>query len=198
MWISKVRANSAFSNPSRQIHLPAGPLLCAALLSLMCAACVSMQARTVEWPAGLPPIAYYKQAYRQDKSNQTVQTEHTYLAWVIRFYKGWKLYQDGWQATTRDIIAGVHDAHEKKRLKAKLDHLGKLISAEWAKKSEERVIRSRELSIWGQALVKALDRGEEETLVDQTTRDVIALLAKRLDPQDITLERYCGDQGCAS
>lgn len=173
-------------------------LLLVSLVSLVCAACARMQARKVEWPGDLPPIAYYKQAYHEDKTNQAVQSEHTYLAWVIRFYKGWKLYQDGWEATSRDIVAGVDDKNKKKRLEVKLAHLGKLISAEWAKKSEDRVIRSRELSIWGQALVKALDRGEEETLVDQTTRDVNALLARRLDPRDITLERYCGDEGCES
>ncbi len=174
------------------------PFVSVALLSLICVACIRMPARLVEWPGDLPPISYYRHMYRQDKTNQAVESEQQYLAWVIRFYKGWKLYQDGWQATARDIVAGVNDPDSKKRIETKLAHLGKLISAEWAKKSEKRVIRSRELSIWGQALVKALDRGEEESLVDQTTRDVNALLAGQLDPRDITLQRYCGNEGCES
>lgn len=165
-------------------------LLFGILLTTLTASCVRAPVERVEWPDDLPPVDHYQQVYERDAQNQAVQPREEYLIWVVRFYKGWKLYQDGWQTTTRDVLYAVEDAARKERMRTKLARLGQLISAEWAKKSADRRIRSRELSIWGQVLLKAMNRNEEEKLIDQVTRDVNALLAGRLDPADINLERY--------
>lgn len=168
-----------------------GPALAAALVvSLAAPACTHMTARETAWPSDLPPLQYYEQLYQQDKANQRVQSRDKYLTWVVRFYKGWKLYQDGWQMTTRDIVASAEGETKKQRLENKLDRLGKMISGEWAKNTEDRAIRSRELSIWGQALSESLDRGREEQFVDRVTKDVSALLAGEIEPTRITLNRY--------
>lgn len=151
----------------------------------------------VSWPSSLPPIEHYESIYAADASNQAVQTREEYLRWVVRFYKGWRLYQDGWEATTRDVLYGVEGETARKRMERKMAILGSLISAEWAKNSESRRIRTRELSIWGQALLKAMNRGAEEELIDQITRDVNALLSDRLDPSDVNLQRYTGSDSSA-
>lgn len=167
------------------------PLLLGTLLAMtLTMSCVRAPVERVEWPDDLPPMDYYVRVYEQDRENKAVQTREKYLQWVVRFYKGWKLYQDGWDRTTRDVLHGIEDGAKKDRMKGKMHHLGKLISAEWAKNSGNRRIRSRELSIWGQALLEAMDRGREEALIDQVTRDVSALLSGNLKPTRVNLKRY--------
>lgn len=160
------------------------------LMVITMASCIRTPVDRVSWPEDLPPISHYEQVYAQDDANQAVQSREKYLEWVVRFYKGWKLYQDGWQATTRDVLYAMDEGARKARVERKLAELGMLISAEWAKNSEDRSIRSRELSIWGQALLKAMNQGAEEILIDQITRDVNALLSDNLNPADINLQRY--------
>lgn len=165
-------------------------LLASMLLALVAASCARAPVQPVEWPDDLPPISHYHQIYDQDEENQAAQSRTKYLEWVVRFYHGWKLHQDGWHATTRDVLHGIEDGPGKQRLKRKMAHLGRMISGEWAKNSRSRRIRSRQLSVWGQALLDSIERGDEETLIDQVTHDVGALLSGDLDPAEITLARY--------
>lgn len=151
--------------------------------------CVRAPVERVEWPDDLPPIEHYERIYEQDAGNQAVQSRAEYLQWVVRFYKGWKLYQDGWQMTSQDILHNMESGPVKDRVEAKLARLGRLISGEWAKHTDQRRIRSRELSIWGQALVDSMG-GDEEQLIDRVTSDVRSLLSKDLDPVEINLQRY--------
>jgi len=167
------------------------PLTVAVLLTTMLvAACGRAPVQDIDWPDELPSLRHYQEAYARDRDNQETQPQSDYLKWVLRFYRGWDLYPDGWQSTSRDILFGVDAPAQKKRLEAKLAELGRLISTEWAKNSPNRAIRSRELSIWGQALLKSVNKDEEEHLVDQITDDVKALLSERIDPVDINLKRY--------
>lgn len=165
-------------------------LLSSMLLALVAASCARAPVQPVEWPHDLPPISHYHQIYDQDEENQAVQSRKEYLEWVVRFYNGWELHQDGWRATTRDVLHGIEDGAGKQRLRTKMAHLGRMISGEWAKNSRSRRIRSQQLSVWGQALLDSIERGNEEMLIDQVTRDVEALLSGDLDPTEITLARY--------
>lgn len=165
-------------------------LLGSMLLALVAASCARAPVQPVEWPEDLPPIGHYHQIYDQDEENQAAQSRTKYLEWVVRFYNGWKLHQDGWHATTRDVLHGIEDGADKQRLRRKMAHLGRMISGEWAKNSRSRRIRSQQLSVWGQALLDSIERGDEETLIDQVTHDVEALLSGDLDPTEITLARY--------
>lgn len=160
------------------------------LIPVLCASCLRAPVKPFEWPQNFPPIDYYQNIYDRDSDNQDLQSREEYLKWVKRFYRGWDLYQDGWQSTTNDILLGVEDPAERRRMELKLFHLGKLMSAEWAKQSPQRNIQTRELSIWGQALLKALNQDKEEKLVDMVTQDVKALLDRKLDRTDINLKRY--------
>lgn len=168
--------------------------LLAATLAVMVMALLASCARTPpqheNWPQGLPPVDHYASLYRQDDANQAVQSRENYLQWVVRFYEGWKLYQDGWNQTTHDVLYGVADDERRQRLAQKMARLGKLLSGEWAKNSSGRRIRSRELSIWGEALLASMKRGDEEKLIDAVTHDAQALLAGRLESTDIMLKRY--------
>jgi len=164
--------------------------LLAALLLAACARTPPATEPAVEWPADLPPLEFYEAAYAEDASNRAVQTRKKYLSWVVRFYKGWDLYQDGWDATMRDILLGIEGRENKDRVEAKLEALGRAISAEWAKDADDRRVHSRELSIWGQALLKALNADREEILIDKVTRDVEALMAGRMERTDVSLKRY--------
>lgn len=165
------------------------------VISILCVACARLYVKPVEWPDDLPPMDYYENAYEQDPRNRALQSRDKYLTWVRRFYMGWDLYQDGWLATTRDILLGIEDEAARQRVEEKLFQLGKLLSAEWAKDSPERAVRTRELSIWGQALLKSLDHQRQEKLVDHVTRDVNALLGGSLDRTDINLKRYVETAG---
>lgn len=160
------------------------------MMMAVAVSCVRAPVEPVEWPEDLPPLDHYERIYDRDGENQAVQSREDYLKWVVRFYEGWDLHQDGWHATTRDVLHGIDDGADKKRLRDKMAHLGKVISGEWAKNSGSRRIRSRQLSIWGQALLTSMNRGKEENLVDQVTRDVNSLLAGDLRPSQIKLERY--------
>jgi len=170
--------------------LQRGNLLLLFMMSMLCVACAGLSVKPTEWPEDLPPMDYYENAYEQDSRNQALQSREKYLTWVRRFYKGWDLYQDGWLVTTRDILLGIEDDAARQQVEEKLFELGKLLSAEWAKESPERAVQTRELSIWGQALLKSLDRQRQEKLVDHVTRDVNALLGGSLDRTDINLKRY--------
>ncbi|MDZ7840474.1 MAG: hypothetical protein U5R46_06580 [Gammaproteobacteria bacterium] len=162
----------------------------ALLIVILAAACARAPVDRIDWPDDIPDVEYYERLYDQDLENQAVQSRKEYLRWVVRFYEGWKLHQDGWHRTTRDVLHAIEDEPRKARLRAKMARLGQMISGEWAKNSENRRIRSRELSIWGQALLSYMDRGEEERFVDRVTRDVKALRGNKLDPQEIDLSRY--------
>jgi hypothetical protein len=159
-------------------------------LSVLSAACAMAPYKAVKWPGNLPPMDYYENMYDRDRVNQKLQSRKSYLKWVVRFYEGWDLYQDGWHNTTRDILLGIENPSVRRRVKSKLARLGKLMSAEWAKEKPGRVIQSRELSIWGQALLKAVNNNQEEEFVDRVARDVNALLAGEMDRTDIALSRY--------
>jgi hypothetical protein len=165
-------------------------LLVLVIASAMVSSCVRAPVKPIEWPVDVPPLSYYEKIYEQDEDNREIQPKDKYLTWVIRFYKGWKLYEHGWHSTTQNILYSVEDASKKARMETKLSHLGKLISAEWAKDSPDRLIRSRELSIWGQALLASIDQKNEESLVDLVTRDVTCLLTGKLEPDRIALNRY--------
>lgn len=165
-------------------------VLILSIASLLFTSCVRAPVKEMEWPEDIPPLGFFETAYEQDEENREIQRKDNYLLWVVRFYKGWELYEHGWQSTIQNILYNVKDTSRRTRIETKLAHLGKLISAEWAKDSPNRLIRSRELSIWGRALLVSIDRKNEEKLVDQVTRDVNALLAGELSPDQITLKRY--------
>ena len=95
-----------------------------------------------------------------------------------------------WTKMTDELLAQIDDPAEAQEIRLKMDRIGRLVSSEWAKKSDARRIYLRQVSIWGNALLESLDRDQALELVTQVDRDVDDLLAHKIKPAIITAERY--------
>lgn len=153
-------------------------------------ACTSHKVAEQTWPAKMPSHNYFLTIYNADKHNQQVQTEEDYFKWIVRFYNGWELYRRGWLKMTDELMAQVENPAEADEIKFKIDRIGRLVSGEWAKKSDTRTIYLRHVSIWGNALLESLDRGEPLPLINRINQDVDDLLARKIHPDTITAQRY--------
>lgn len=167
-------------------------LLAFAMLVSSLFACSNTQklARNENWPNTMPPRNYFVKAYEADEINREIQTQQEYMTWIVRFYNGWELYGRGWTKMTNELLEQVEDPTEAKEIKHKIDRIGRLVSAEWAKKSDTRTIYLRHVSIWGNALLESLDRDQALELVTRVNQDVDDLLAHKINPGVITAERY--------
>jgi hypothetical protein len=143
-----------------------------------------------DWPTSIPSQDYYNGIYDLDEQNQGVQSRAEYLTWVIRFYEGWTLYEEGWNWTTARVLDNLEIPVQKARVRTKMAELGARVSAEWSKDAANRHIFTRTISAWGQALLESINRNEEETLLDKVSADVDALFSGELDSDDIVYERY--------
>ena len=142
------------------------------------------------WPTEVPDKNRILAVYHKDPINKAKQTPEEYLLWVERFYMGWEVYRRGWLKTTNELLEQIETPAEQRKFKKKMDKLGFAICSEWAKKSKTRRIYTRHVSVWGNALVESLDRGEYEQLIEKVQADVNALLAHQLEPEVITAGRY--------
>lgn len=161
-----------------------------ALFTLILSACTSNQVTEERWPQDMPPRAYFLQVYQADAKNQKIQSEEEYFTWIIRFYKGWELYGRGWLKMTDELMAEVKDSDQSEEIHYKINRIGKLVSGEWAKKSDTRTIYLSHVSVWGNALLESLDRKEALPLINRINQDVDDLLAHRISVDVITAERY--------
>ncbi|MEN0038135.1 MAG: hypothetical protein AAGC78_13755 [Cellvibrio sp.] len=142
------------------------------------------------WPADMPTRAYFLKVYEADEANKKIQTQDEYLTWIVRFYSGWELYRRGWIKMTNELVDQVDDQSQVKEIRYKVDRIGRLVSGEWAKKSDTRTIYLRHVSIWGNALLESLDRDQALPLINRVNQDVDDLLAHRIHADVITAERY--------
>lgn len=196
--LQQTRVTLALSiDPTELIHLPMqniAPLfrlLALITLAFNLIACSTQKlARDENWPQTMPPRSYFVTAFEADEANKKVQAQQEYLTWIVRFYNGWELYNRGWTKMTDELLAQVHDPAEARAIKPKIDRIGRLVSAEWAKKSDTRTIYLRHVSIWGNALLESLDRDQALELVTKVNQDVDDLLAHKIKPAVITAERY--------
>lgn len=146
--------------------------------------------QTDTWPDHMPSRAYFLRIYEADAINKKIQTQEEYLVWIVRFYTGWELYRRGWIKMTNELVAQVEDPDQINEIRHKVDRIGRLVSGEWAKKSDTRTIYLRHVSIWGNALLESLDRNEALPLINRVNQDVDDLLAHRIHTDVITAERY--------
>lgn len=162
-------------------------------LALTLSGCVVHKIKESTWPEGLPPRVYFLDNYQQDSANKKIENEDEYLTWVIRFYQGWTLYPNGWNNITKGLLAKLKDRQTADAVKAKMDHLGVVISSEWAKNNKTRLISSRHVSVWGNALMKSLDYGDTLQLIDRVAKDIGDLLEHKIPDDTITAQRYYAD-----
>jgi len=142
------------------------------------------------WPADMPTRAYFLKVYDADETNKKIQTQDEYLTWIVRFYSGWELYRRGWIKMTNELVDQVEDKTQVDEVRYKVERIGRLVSGEWAKKSDTRTIYLRHVSIWGNALLESLDRDQALPLINRVNQDVDDLLAHRIHADVITAERY--------
>jgi len=160
------------------------------IIATLISACSSHKIVDKPWPQEMPSRSYFTKIYNADKENKLIQTEEDYLKWIVRFYNGWELYRRGWIKMTDELMAQVDNPAEAEEIKFKIDRIGRLVSGEWAKKSEARTIYLRHVSIWGNSLLESLDRGEPLPLINRINQDVDDLLAHKIHPDTITADRY--------
>jgi len=161
-----------------------------AVLMLLMTACATSP-QLPEWPANLPPRAYYESAYAADTANQQYQSEQEYLTWVKRFYTGWGGIR-GWHSIRKEILNDV-PADERTTLRDRLRRLGQRMAAEWAKASDQRALTSKTVQVWSNAAYEASAHRNHMELLQQVNKDLNALLAGTLDADAITLQRYYPD-----
>ena len=173
------------------MKLKIASLLLLASLSFL-TACVSRLPDTVVWPKDIPSREFFVAQYEADSLNKKTQDLQEYLLWVLRFYKGWELYSNGWSKVTEDSLHGVTDAALAQEIKADMDQIGVGIACEWAKNKKDRRVLTRHVVVWGNALIESMRRGQaqEIVLVRRVLADLNGLLDTQVDLDEIKPERY--------
>jgi hypothetical protein len=156
--------------------------------------CAVFSAKEAAWPNELKHHDYFTSVYQQDPNNSKFQDLDQYLSWVMSFYQGTELYAKGWNSITAELLHKNQDPEAAAAVQNKMERLGLLISGEWAKNNRTRLITSRHVSIWGNALIKSLEQGETLELLDRVTIDVEDLLARRLAAEAITEDRFYAEE----
>jgi len=144
------------------------------------------------WPAELPPSQPFRAAWLADTGNQGFQSEDEYLQWVQRFYQGSTLVP-GWLEVS-DQVLGRLGAAEQQNVSRRLLPLGIRIGTEWAKDNAVRLINTRMVAVWRDALLEALRREDLEAFLLLLEQDVTALIDGNLMPDAIQFERYYTDE----
>ena len=161
-------------------------LLVSALLFTACATTPP----EAHWPAGMPEINHYQRYYAQDVDHHEVSNEQDYLKWVKRFYLGSPFYDRGWFDASEEYLESLPPEVDQAQIETDLYLIGKKVSAEWAKADPHRVINTRHVIIWGNAMKRAMGDGSQEVLISQLHQDVDALLAGIVKPKAINKSRY--------
>lgn len=163
-------------------------LFCVFIIILI-SGCASLQIED-NWPNDIPPLSYFENYYAQDKAHQKVCTKAQYLTWIKRFYYGSFIYSRGWKQATDETLASLPPEENKEQIAYQMSVIGDLIAPEWAKNPSYRVIHTRHIVIWGDALTRSAENNQQRAIINQVHIDVIDLLAGRLQDEDIRKERY--------
>lgn len=160
------------------------------LVVLTLPSCATQQVKSSIWSDDLPPRTYFLDRYQQDVVNKNSQGQDEYLKWVTRFYKGWELYPSGWDNISQQVLLKLNKHPAAGEIRVKLERLGLIISAEWAKNNKTRIINTRLVALWGNALIKSLEHGETLQLIDHVAADINNLLTRKLAIDAIAADRY--------
>lgn len=159
---------------------------------LLLTACANRAPKEENWPSDMPSRAFFVAAYEADTVNKEGQDLEEYLLWVIRFYKGWELYRNGWTQVTADALLGVKDPQRAIEIHSKMNLIGSGIACEWAKNKNDRRVLTRHVVVWGNALIESIKHGELEEikLINRVLNDLNGLLDKNIDLDEVKADRY--------
>jgi hypothetical protein len=158
-------------------------------------ACSTRVPQADTWPKDIPSRAFFVAHYESDLENKDGQDVEEYLLWVLRFYKGWELYHNGWTKVTDDSLHGVTNPVLAQEIKTKMDLIGEGIACEWAKNKKDRRILTRHVVVWGNALIESIKRDQEIPLINRVLADVNGLLENQIALDDVKAERYFSRDG---
>ena len=142
-----------------------------------------------DWPDDVPPSHLFIRTYRADAANQALQSEQSYLEWILGFYQGTVIYPTGWFEVERQLL-DITEPEHKAVLALRLRNLGILIGAEWAKENEARLIDNRMLALWGSTLQLMQTTDARLGAIELVSQDIEALFAGALQKTDIVEARY--------
>lgn len=162
----------------------------AAICFMLLSACSTHVPQADAWPKDIPSREFFVAHYESDAENKAGQDVDEYLLWVLRFYKGWELYRNGWTKVTEDSLHGVTDPALALEIRTKMGLIGEGIACEWAKNKKDRRILLRHVVVWGNALVESIKRDQELPLINRVLADVNGLLSSQIPLDDIKAERY--------
>jgi hypothetical protein len=74
--------------------------------------------------------------------NQTLQTREEYLGWIKSFYTGTLLYPTGW-FDVQERVLSTSSPENVDAFGPRIEEMGRLIAAEWAKENSARAIDNR-------------------------------------------------------
>jgi len=163
------------------------PAVLAVLLAIQ--GCATVVETTDGWPAHLPARLHFSRIYASDAANAAVQTEEQYLSWVRRFYEGSEFYAWGYLDLESLLLEDLK-GDAAINMQRKLDAVGMQIGGEWAKDRRVKLITTRMLSVWGDAIQSAVSSGQPELVIDRISADVAAVLSGELPGDAIAPERY--------
>jgi len=140
------------------------------------------------WSDQLPAEEYFIDTYQLATDNQAFQEMDSYLDWIKIFYLGSPL-SPGWLQLTEELLYEA-PADKNQEYTERMQVLGRLIGAEWAKNNAVRLIDTRCASVWRDALIEAIELDDLESYMQRFEADVNAIFAGSLNKQDIVFTRY--------
>jgi hypothetical protein len=106
-----------------------------------------------------PRAADFRPRYDEDETNQSRQSWRQYWKWIQTFYSG-NLLARGWTRECEVILEQVQDSEQRIRLTARMNILGRMVVAEWAKDNAVRRIGRADIRQWRSWLRDAAGRGQ--------------------------------------
>jgi hypothetical protein len=185
--VSKQSIQVSTNNPAHKAGPASMRTIWLVTVFMLFSACASRQ--QVEWLPDLPDRAFFEAAYSEDSVNQTLQTREEYLGWIKSFYTGTLLYPTGW-FDVQERVLSTSSPENIDAFGPRIEEMGRLIAAEWAKENSARAIDNRLLALWGATLQSATPGNQRLEVFDLVASDVRRLLSRELDKAAIADSRY--------
>ena len=185
--VSKQSIQFSMNNPAHKAGPASMRTIWLVTVFMLFSACASRQ--QVEWLPDLPDRAFFEAAYSEDSVNQTLQTREEYLGWIKSFYTGTLLYPTGW-FDVQERVLSTSSPENIDAFGPRIEEMGRLIAAEWAKENSARAIDNRLLALWGATLQSATPGNQRLEVFDLVASDVRRLLSRELDKAAIADSRY--------
>jgi len=128
-----------------------------------------------------PRAEDFRPRYVEDETNRARQSWRQYWKWVQMFYSG-NLLARGWTRECEVILERVQASEPRIRLTARMNMLGRMVVAEWAKDNAVRRIGRADIRQWRSRLRDAAGKGRiaDIQLLMDTLGRIETLVIQRL------------------